>query len=179
MALVEFTNNQAPYLNAENLNNNFNELKNDCLDLDDGQNLINTKIGDMENLETDDKNNLVAAINSLVIDSGTNANGSWIKYSDGTMICTGKKNSGAITWSSDSNHYLKSGLAYDNFPQEFISQPIVSKTIESVSPSSRYMGIIGGSAPTTTNAGTYNLITYWNASGTSVVASYIAIGKWK
>lgn len=26
MALVEFTNNQAPYINAENLNNNFNEL---------------------------------------------------------------------------------------------------------------------------------------------------------
>lgn len=26
MALVEFTNNQAPYINADNLNNNFNEL---------------------------------------------------------------------------------------------------------------------------------------------------------
>lgn len=29
MALVEFTNNQAPYINAQNLNNNFNELKNE------------------------------------------------------------------------------------------------------------------------------------------------------
>ena len=28
MALVEFQNNSAPYLNAENLNHNFNELKN-------------------------------------------------------------------------------------------------------------------------------------------------------
>lgn len=28
MALVEFRNNQAPYINAENLNNNFNELNN-------------------------------------------------------------------------------------------------------------------------------------------------------
>lgn len=28
MALIEFQNNTAPYLNAENLNNNFNELKN-------------------------------------------------------------------------------------------------------------------------------------------------------
>lgn len=27
MALIEFQNNSAPYLNAENLNNNFNELK--------------------------------------------------------------------------------------------------------------------------------------------------------
>lgn len=31
MALVEFQNNQAPYLNAENLNNNFNEI-NDKID---------------------------------------------------------------------------------------------------------------------------------------------------
>lgn len=117
-------------------------------------------------------------INSI-IESGSNSNGSWIKYSDGTMICAGKKSSGTITWSTDSNHYLKLDLTYDDFPQTFISQPIVTKTIESTTPTQRYMGIIGGSAPTTTNPGTYNLITYWNASNTSVVASYIAIGKWK
>lgn len=116
---------------------------------------------------------------SNVFDSGTNANGSWIKYSDGTMICAGKKSSGTITWQSDSNHYLALALTYDDFPQTFISQPTVTKTIESATPTQRYMGIIGGSAPTTTNAGTYNLITYWNASNTSVIASYIAIGKWK
>lgn len=31
MALIEFQNNQPPYLNAENLNNNFNELKGEVL----------------------------------------------------------------------------------------------------------------------------------------------------
>lgn len=146
---------------------------------------LNPEVDAVNKCQATDLNEIKSVVNnnatelSNVFDSGTNTNGSWIKYSDGTMICAGKKNSGTITWSSDSNHYLKSDLTYDDFPQTFISQPIVTKTIESVSPVYRYMGIIGGSAPTTTNPGTYNLITYWNASGTSVIASYIAIGKWK
>ena len=52
MALVEFVNNSPPYLNADNLNNNFTECNN-------------------------------------IIDSGSNANGSYMKFNDGTLIQRG------------------------------------------------------------------------------------------
>ena len=48
---------------------------------------IDENVGNLTQLNTTNKNNLVSAINS-VVESGSNENGNWIKYADGTMICT-------------------------------------------------------------------------------------------
>ena len=59
--------------------------------------------------------------------SGSNSNGSWIKFADGTMICYGFKNIGGTTTGGNvdgSLYYVDIGLLH-SFPQEFIDIPNV------------------------------------------------------
>ena len=60
------------------------------------------------------------------IESGSNDNGSWIKYSDGTMICrktTDEINMNITTaWSS----LYEGNVSLGNFPAEFIETPTIS-----------------------------------------------------
>lgn len=114
-----------------------------------------------------------------VVESGSDTNGSWIKYYDGTMICYGSDTTETLTWTQDSDIWYNRNLPLPNFPIEFISPPIVQKNIQNMNTPARHIWITGNSAPTTTNPGTYNLATYWNATGTTVTVSYVAIGKWK
>lgn len=93
-------------------------------------NNINTKIGNLDNLETPTTNNLVGAINSIV-ESGSNTNGDYIKYSDGTMICIKK-----ITFTNvvinavwGSVYETASTLDFGDYAQEFIEIPNVAVTL--------------------------------------------------
>ena len=110
-----------------------------------------------------------------IIDSGVG----YIKYYDGTMICYGSDTTGTLTWAQDGNRWCSANHSLPNFAKTFISAPIVTKTIQNCNQSGRYINICGNSTPTTTNPGSYNLDTYWNATSTTVTVSYIAIGKWK
>ena len=110
-----------------------------------------------------------------VVESGTG----YIKYYDGTMICYGSSGTGVLSWSQDSIIWYARALTLPDFAQTFISAPIVTKTIQSMSPVDRHVWISGTTAPSTTNPGNYNLATYWNATSTSVTITYIAIGRWK
>ena len=95
MEKINFINNQAPALNATNLNQ----------------------------LQT----NIENAINS-VVESGSNDNGSWIKYSDGTMICyksTGEIDMNITTpWGS----LYEGNISVGNLPAEFIETPKIFVT---------------------------------------------------
>lgn len=64
--------------------------------------------------------------NEVKVESGSNANGNWIKYADGTMICTGSKSTtGNASTTNDTGGglYRSSGILFDNFPQEFVDIP--------------------------------------------------------
>lgn len=90
-------------------------------------NSIDTKIGDLTQLNTTNKSNLVGAINSIV-ESGSNANGDYIKYSDGTMICTKKITGQAKITSTWGNLYDTGDNPLDlgDWAIPFIDVPIVS-----------------------------------------------------
>lgn len=84
-------------------------------------NSIDTKIGDLTDLKTTNKSNIVGAINSIV-ESGSNANGNWIKYADGTMICTQTLNLNDVNVNSTWGNlyvYTEVDNTWHNFPQEF------------------------------------------------------------
>lgn len=141
-------------------------------------NNINTKIGNLDNLETPTTNNLVGAINS-VVESGSNANGNWIKYADGTMIITQKytdtKNT-TVTMGTLKRVGLK---APPNFPIQFISVPNVFITLHHC-----WLGWLMGceEAPTTSNATGGGLIPVASAETTTlenVEVNILAIGRWK
>ena len=111
-----------------------------------------------------------------IVESGSNDNGSWIKYSDGTMICT--KTISIITpitspWGA---LYESGDVILGQFPQAFISNPRVSVTNNS----SAGALIEAVMDVTTTSAGKC-----WLCRGTSrdsqlpYVLDIIAIGRWK
>ena len=160
MALIEFENYPSTdtAVNANNLNHNFNELSGN--------------IGNLSNLETTDKTNLVNAINSI-IDSESNENGNYIKFSDGTMICWASI-AKTFTTSQHPNVYYTSsadGFPSFDFPQSFISTPTIEVTNKGVNWCSVY---------DSNNTG-FSIVVYSVAARTSVssIFNYIAIGKWK
>lgn len=108
-------------------------------------------------------------------DSGSNTNGTYIKFSDGTMICTKKKTftnvSFNVAWG---NMYETAQLDLGNFPATFIENPVVNIMAG------------GGNAcfcerayyVSTTSAGKSEFCRPTSGNG-NFSAYIIAIGKWK
>ena len=145
MEKINFINNQAPALNATNLNQ----------------------------LQT----NIENAINS-VVESGSNNNGSWIKYSDGTMIC--RKSVQFTDVAVDNSWgglFISNDISCGLFAQEFVGIPDISRDLKYVNekcwllPSS-YTSVDYN------NAGAITLVKI-SSSTISGTISIIAIGKWK
>ena len=145
MALVEFQNNQAPYINADNLNNNFTECNN-------------------------------------IIESGSNANGNYVKYSDGTVVCynTIQGNIFNCTQQAGSGryYYIDTNNSEENhknwvYPVTFLNVPAVSVAVSS---SAYTMPSTGG--VNRTQAVGY-CVTPYAVDNITFVWHFIAIGKWK
>lgn len=76
--------------------------------------------------------NVQSAIDEIIPTSGSNANGTWIKFSDGTMICTKES-----TKTIPSNGWQTWGGCYDTkdvydfglFAETFYSKPVVTATV--------------------------------------------------
>lgn len=113
--------------------------------------------------------------------SGSNENGNWIKYEDGTMICWRNNYTTTINITTAWGSILFTGEISDtiNFPSSFLGTPTVQYTVIPTtatgffqtcynSPSITALGIsrIGVSRPT-------------SMSNVGAKVSYIAIGKWK
>ena len=119
-----------------------------------------------------------------IVESGSNENGNWIKYSDGTMICTATKlfENVSVT-NSWGNLYETEELILGNFPQPFISTPegINCIMITNSNSSGKGSGGFVEYIVQTTN-------TFWgktaiakpaSSAAANIGLSLIAIGKWK
>lgn len=132
----------------------------------------NTDIANINKVTASDMNEIKNVVNGM-IESGSNNNGSWIKYSDGTMICYRKiEKTVAIT---DVYGTLYKGIIEDiNFPQSFVSIPYC------LAQNNGANHIIIGQcqAVSTTKIGKLEI---WSsiATTTYVIPVIIAIGKWK
>ena len=118
------------------------------------------------------------AINGI-IDSGSNDNGKWIKFSDGTMICmVTKTKNGFYIDNSHNNVYYKN---YDTkllFPVEFIEKPIVNISAISSTTNSFWIGGVG--VQNITNDGVQNIGFFAPYERyIDFTLNIIAIGRWK
>ncbi len=110
-----------------------------------------------------------------ITESGENANGSYIRFDDGTQICWYV---GEQTVRID--NVLISGLYYGvlnlNFPASFIDRPAASigHTVHPKSGAS--WGLVRGTSSTRV---TINYLYPVSCSSASMIVSYIAIGRWK
>lgn len=90
---------------------------------------LNKKINANDIAVKDNNNNARTLDKSVIIDSGSNENGSWVKWADGTMICTKR-----VSFVSKFN--MAWGAFYEtptlipigSFAKTFIDVPIISIT---------------------------------------------------
>jgi hypothetical protein len=113
-----------------------------------------------------------------IYDSGTNANGSWIRFTDGTMICRATVTNVAASTSQTNFYGTTAGTNYYSdqsysLPQNFIDTTYTINT--------NINGAIGSSYVTGKSAGGYNFrfIYYVAFAIGALTADIIAIGKWK
>lgn len=138
------------------------------------------------NIETEftDKENKISNINktlSEIVESGENENGSWIKWADGTMMCTCSRYFGDINCSTAWGAlYESDSIGLGSFPQTFIDIPKVFITSHNISgAASKACFIEWVSNTTTTSIGTTIVARPTTGSIASLNLSITAIGKWK
>lgn len=110
-----------------------------------------------------------------IIESGSNSNGKYIKYGDGTMICW---NSAQVTKSVSNSWgslYVCTAFSAGTFPQTFTSTP----TINIYCSGSSSVMLVTAAGPSTTSAGSIQLARGDRNTSTTTTVNYIAIGKWK
>lgn len=112
-----------------------------------------------------------------VVESGSNANGNYIKYADGTMICTKSEaieilQSQWVAWGTMQN---VGGVSVGSWAETFYSTPIVNATI---SGDSAWLEKITNF--TTTSCGTVGFVRPNNPGRTTNFnVQIVAIGRWK
>ena len=113
-----------------------------------------------------------------IIERGSNANGEFVKYADGTMISTVRKLFSDIDLSSDDNSRLVNRLP---FPVEFVSPPYTNAIFNSTNSSTNASAAIVISRIGTANS-TINMdYDVWslNTSGTFDLSfDFIFTGRW-
>lgn len=116
-----------------------------------------------------------------IYESGSNANGSYIKYDDGTMICYAYKSASFGSWSSQGNLYMATNTSNITFPQTFYDTPIVTLTQNPGDRGASYWQCWSGRIINDTSKISY--IQLWRPTTATenldIDFSYIAIGRWK
>lgn len=110
-----------------------------------------------------------------VVESGSNANGNYVKYADGTMICTKKVDINTTISNSWGVLYESDKLDLGSYAQPFIESPIIMAT-----PYQREILIAQVREFSTTSFGKINLVKpAADSSTTDYHINLVAIGKWK
>lgn len=108
-------------------------------------------------------------------ESGSNANGNYMKFPDGTLICT-KTVTTSVSYSAWGNCYESNSIDLGALPMEFYSAPVVTLSLNNSSSS----GWMVGCNPTTTALGNTRCIRpNAGASSQNITIAVIAIGRWK
>jgi len=116
-------------------------------------------------------------LGGTIVESGSNANGSYIKFSNGTMICYNKLNLTNITFAESGNLYACDYTTAIPFPIQFIDTPIV--TINTQSSADYYFCWVYATRCNKTSINQITLMRTVQRSNVSVPIGYIAIGRWK
>lgn len=115
---------------------------------------------------------------SEIIESSSNSNGEYVKFSDGTMICTKKVTGTAeITEQYYGNFYhTAEGKYFDlgNYAQEFIAVPVLNVTFYGANP--QWIGAMSDIG--TLHIAKLHLIAP-NSKSAGAYYNVIAIGRWK
>ena len=111
-----------------------------------------------------------------VVESGSNANGSWARFADGTQICQSTPTSTLTTSISvDAPLHLSAAVAF-TFPVGFAVAPLIHPHAVRLLQHSVWAGMTSDSEPTTTGVDGYRLVGY--RSNSTGFMSITVIGRW-
>lgn len=117
-----------------------------------------------------------------VVESGSNTNGSYIKYADGTMICYQSQVFSNYQITGQQGVLYTTTLTPNDYPVAFVGNlPIVSRSIKSTTWTVYGFGSNNATAPSLTNSGSFEIFR-GSSTGTGTVNTtidIIAIGRWK
>ena len=133
-----------------------------------------TQTRNIDNKLNDEVDNLDEKINNEKIISGSNTNGNWIKYPDGTMICY-KSVTDEVSFTTAWYDLYSGTLDLGDFPQEFVDVPHVQLTNSSISAAIVQNFVL---LPSKTYPGSI-FLTRPFSSESDVTIEVMAIGKWK
>lgn len=109
-----------------------------------------------------------------IVESGSNDNGSYVKYSDGTMICRHKIQVEVAVNTTLGSLYRSESIIFPNFPVAFNDIPNISFYANG-----NNTGIITNWVATTNeNPGSQIIIYPTTRTSLQYIINYIAIGKW-
>lgn len=108
-------------------------------------------------------------------ESGSNDNGNYIKYSDGTMICRNKMTINKAVNIAYGGLYRSVGIDFSNFPKAFIDIPDISYSCIGINTAF----IVNWSASTKEKIGSLIAIRPTTTNAQDYIISYTAIGRWK
>lgn len=145
----------------------------------DSDEVINSGSEVVDSLEGNETNKApsVKAVNGI-IESGSNTNGNWTKFADGTLIITQKVEitNMPIATSWGSWYMTDRGINPPDFPVNFIEKPCVSLSFGSTTSTA----IVALADDTyVNNAGGFRLFRGNTSTGTSGIIFITAIGRWK
>lgn len=115
-----------------------------------------------------------------IVESGSNANGSWTKWSDGTMIIDKIISETADITTAWGNLYVSRDINLGSFPVSFIETPTVVVSPQTQT-GTQYMlvGNGGYGYATNVNAGSVALVRPNSRTSVAYRLEVIAKGKWK
>ena len=111
-----------------------------------------------------------------IIETGSNENGTYIKFTDGTMICRATKRITGITTAVSSGGNVPTSANQEGltFPATFIEKPEITMS------ACRHSAWIGYAwTPTETTTSDFVVYTNVPVSNFYIDIQYIAIGRWK
>lgn len=112
-----------------------------------------------------------------IVESGSNDNGRWIKFSDGTMMCRGIVTTGDVTFTAWGSLYQYE-VPSVSFPSSFIDVPHIDFTSNNPSTEYNYCLEAGTYQTTKSETGIMRVVRPLATTG-RIQIKWTAIGKWK
>ena len=117
-----------------------------------------------------------------IYESGSNTNGNYIKYDDGTMICWYRQWFSISIATADGSLYKSDNLALHDFPQTFVAIPVITIDYSMNNWAILSLGRSNTSSSTTVNSPGTVVLYRVSSTGTGTVGvaiNVIAYGRWK
>lgn len=147
---------------------------------EDKVSLVTSPLPRKNKVTSTDMNEIKEVVNANSLETGTNENGTYVKFDNGVLICTKLVQlTGVAITTAIGSMYRTGELSLGDFAETFISVPNISIDIAKLS-GDVYIGMIGSHFNISeTSAGAIQILRPTSSASADFDIEIIAIGRWK